>query len=61
MVTQAAKTLFQAPRVMARVNDPRRSEMSRQLGIETVCPASLAAEVFCKSLEASDPPRIAPP
>jgi trk system potassium uptake protein TrkA len=61
MVTQAAKTLFQVPRVMARVNDPRRSEMFRQLGIETVCPASLAAEVFCKILEPSDSTRIAPP
>jgi trk system potassium uptake protein TrkA len=61
MVTQAAKTLFQVPRVMARVNDPQRDAIFRELGIETVCPASITAEMFSKALEGSDPSSISPP
>jgi trk system potassium uptake protein TrkA len=48
MVTQAAKTLFKVPRVMARLNDPQRNELFSQFGIETISPASLAADLFRK-------------
>jgi trk system potassium uptake protein TrkA len=47
----AAKTLVQVPRVMARLNDPQRNEIVRQLAIETVSPASVAAELFRRRLK----------
>jgi trk system potassium uptake protein TrkA len=51
MVTQAAKTLFNVPRVMARLNDPQRNEIFSQLGIETVSPAFVAADLFRRRLK----------
>jgi trk system potassium uptake protein TrkA len=46
MVAQIARKLFTVPHVLARVFDPRREQMYNQLGIETICPTSLAAEMF---------------
>lgn len=46
MVAQIASKLFHVPHVLARVFDPRREEMYNQLGIETICPTSVAAEMF---------------
>lgn len=46
MVAQVARKLFNVPHVLARVFDPRREEVFVQLGIETICPTSLAAEMF---------------
>jgi trk system potassium uptake protein TrkA len=46
MVAQVARKLFDVPQVLARVFDPRREEVYNQLGIETICPTSVAAEMF---------------
>ena len=46
MVAQVARKLFNVPQVLARVFDPRREEVYNQLGIETICPTSVAAEMF---------------
>lgn len=46
MTAQIAKKLFAVPRVMARVFNPDREEMYESLGVETVCPTLMAAEVF---------------
>lgn len=46
MVAQVARKLFNVPRVLARVFDPRREQVYDQLGIETICPTSVAAEMF---------------
>ncbi|MFH0726713.1 MAG: TrkA family potassium uptake protein [Pseudomonadota bacterium] len=46
MVAQVAKKLFHVPHVLARVFDPRREQVFNQLGIETICPTSVAAEMF---------------
>mgnify|MGYP001098791685 FL=1 len=46
MVAQVARKLFNVPHVLARVFDPRREEVFVQLGIETICPTSVAAEMF---------------
>ncbi|MCF8026301.1 MAG: TrkA family potassium uptake protein [Desulfobacteraceae bacterium] len=46
MVAQIARKLFHVPHVLARVFDPHREEMYNQLGIETICPTSVAAEMF---------------
>jgi trk system potassium uptake protein TrkA len=53
MVAQMAKKLFQVPRVMARVFQPKREKVYLDLGIETVCPTSIAADVFLKSIQCS--------
>jgi trk system potassium uptake protein TrkA len=46
MVAQVARKLFNVPHVLARVFDPRRERVYDQLGIETICPTSVAAEMF---------------
>lgn len=46
MVAQVARKLFNVSHVVARVFDPRREQVYDQLGIETICPTSVAAEMF---------------
>ncbi len=46
MVAQVARKVFNVPQVLARVFDPRRDQVFDQLGIETICPTSVAAEMF---------------
>lgn len=46
MVAQVARKLFNVPQVLARVFDPRREQVYNQLGIETICPTSVASEMF---------------
>jgi trk/ktr system potassium uptake protein len=46
MVAQVARKVFNVPHVLARVFDPKREEVFNQLGIETICPTSVAAEMF---------------
>jgi len=41
-IAQIAQTVFQVPVVVARVNDPQREAIFRELGIHTVCPLLLA-------------------
>lgn len=54
MVAQIAKRIFSVPTVMARVFDPKRESLYRSLGIETICPTCLAAEMFLKVLGEGD-------
>ncbi|MEW6669431.1 MAG: TrkA family potassium uptake protein [Thermodesulfobacteriota bacterium] len=53
MVAQVARKVFQVPHVLARVFDPMRQQVFDRLGIETICPTSVAAEMFLLSV-ASD-------
>jgi trk system potassium uptake protein TrkA len=53
MVAQVAKKIFRVPRVMARLFEPRREEIYRTLGIDTICPTSIAVNVFLQSLTES--------
>ena len=46
MVAQVARRLFGVAQVLARVFDPRREEVYAELGIDTICPTSVAAEMF---------------
>ncbi|MFO8013940.1 MAG: TrkA family potassium uptake protein [Phycisphaerae bacterium] len=50
MVAQFALKLHGVPRVMARVFDPSREQFYRTLGIDTICPTSVAAGLFLESL-----------
>lgn len=48
MVAQIARKVFNVSLVLARVFDPKREEVYAQLGIDTICPTSLAAEAFLR-------------
>ncbi len=51
MVAQVAQTVFQVPKVIARVFDPSREEVYRQFGIETISPTKLSAGAFLDALQ----------
>jgi K+ transport systems, NAD-binding component len=50
MVAQIAKKVFGVHKVLARVFDPKRGSVYAQLGIETVCPTSLAVDLFYQAV-----------
>lgn len=54
MVAQVAKAEFAVPRVLARVFEPRREAVYRRLGVETICPTAVAAEMFLNSVVKED-------
>ncbi len=51
MVVQVARSLFNVPRVMARLYDPKREEMYGDMDIEMICPVRVAAEKFFAMLD----------
>jgi trk system potassium uptake protein TrkA len=50
MAAQIARKIFNVPHVLARVFDPKREKVFDQLGIETICPTSVAAELFLSAV-----------
>ncbi|OGO33174.1 MAG: potassium transporter TrkA [Chloroflexi bacterium RBG_16_56_11] len=46
MACQLARHIFNVPRVMCRIYDPLREEMYSALGLETVSPTKVMAELF---------------
>lgn len=50
MVTQVAKAVFSVDHVLARVYDPRRESLYKNLGVKTISPTSLTAERFLSSI-----------
>lgn len=50
MVAQVARKIFSVPHVLARVFDPQREEVYAQLGIDTICPTSVAADMFLRAV-----------
>ena len=50
MVAQVAQRIFNVPHVLARVFDPKREEVYAQLGIDTICPTSVAAKMFIQAV-----------
>lgn len=50
MVAQVAQKVFHVPHVLARVFDPKREEVYAQLGIDTICPTSVAADMFLQAV-----------
>jgi trk system potassium uptake protein len=57
MVAQVARGIFSVPHVLARVFDPKREEVYAQLGIDTICPTSVAAEMFLQAVANGDTER----
>lgn len=54
MVAQVAKRVFGVGHVVARVFDPKRQEVYGHLGIETICPTSVAAKMFLRAAAGDD-------
>jgi trk system potassium uptake protein len=50
MIAQVARTVFNVPRVVARVFDPAREAIYRDFGIDTVSPTKLSTEALLKVL-----------
>ncbi len=50
LVAQVARRILGARRVVARVSDPRREEVFRELDIETVSPTALATDFILSTL-----------
>lgn len=51
MAAQIAKHLFNVPRVICRIYDPLRQEFFQTLGLETVSPTAIIADILQKQLE----------
>ncbi|MDK3158186.1 TrkA family potassium uptake protein [Anaerolineae bacterium CFX9] len=51
MVAQVVKTIYNVPRVVARVFDPFREGVYKGFGIETISPTKLAASAFLNVVE----------
>ena len=52
--SQIAREMFHVPKVVARINDPLREKVFRALGLETVCPTLLGAELVRQKLLAEE-------
>ncbi|MFC2007564.1 potassium channel family protein [Chloroflexota bacterium] len=51
MSCQIAKHIFNVPRVVCRIYDPLRQELYSTLGIETLSPTTIFADLFKEQLE----------
>lgn len=51
MAAQLAKEFFNVPRVFTRVNDPRKNDIFREFGLETICPTNLTVSTICSALQ----------
>jgi trk system potassium uptake protein TrkA len=50
MIAQIAKEVFKVPKVMARVDDPNRVKIYSDLGVETICPTTVAGDMFIDAI-----------
>jgi trk system potassium uptake protein len=50
MVAQVALRIFNVSHVLARIFDPKREEVYAQLGIDSICPISVAAEMILRAV-----------
>jgi trk system potassium uptake protein TrkA len=53
MASQMAKHIFGVPKVVARIFDPIRQEMYRNLGLDTISPTRVVAGLLREALEAA--------
>ena len=54
MACQMAKHIFNVPRVMCRIYDPLREEMYSALGLETISPTKVFAQLLREKLEGEE-------
>jgi trk system potassium uptake protein TrkA len=46
MAALIAQRMFKIPKIVARIYDPPRGQLYRELGIETVCPTTIGAKII---------------
>ncbi len=46
MAAQIAKNIFNVPKVVSRIYDPLREEMYHELGLETISPTKVSAQML---------------
>jgi len=51
MAAQIAKHIFNVPRVVCRIYDPLRQELYNTLGLETISPTTIFAQMLKEKLE----------
>ena len=51
MATQIAKHIFNVPKVICRIYDPLRQELYSTLGVETLSPTTIFAQILKEKLE----------
>lgn len=51
MSAQIAKYIFNVPRVVCRIYDPIREEMYRMLGLSTISPTKIGAQMLKEAIE----------
>jgi len=51
MACQVAKHIFKVPRVVCRIYDPLREEMYSALGLETISPTKIFAQLMREKIE----------
>jgi trk system potassium uptake protein len=51
MACQVAKQIFKVPRVVCRIYDPLREEMYSALGLETISPTKIFAQLMREKIE----------
>jgi trk system potassium uptake protein TrkA len=51
MACQVAKHIFKVPRVVCRIYDPLREEMYSALGLETISPTKIIAQLLREKIE----------
>lgn len=51
MATQMAKHIFEVPRTLCRIYDPIREEMYREIGLETISPTVVGANMLKERLD----------
>lgn len=54
MAGQIAKHIFNVPRVICRIYDPKRKELFSELGIETISPTTIFAEMLKEKITGTD-------
>ena len=54
MAAQVAKYIFNVPRVVCRIYDPSREEMYRMLGLRTISPTKVGAELLKQAIQEED-------
>ena len=50
MASQIAKEIFRVKKVMCRIYDPIREQTYRELGMDTMCPTTIGAQIFFDAL-----------
>ncbi|MCB0046116.1 MAG: TrkA family potassium uptake protein [Caldilineaceae bacterium] len=58
MVAQVAKAVFQVPVVIARLFNPAREAVYRELGVATISPTKLSADAFLHSIQTSNQSQV---